>query len=70
MSDPAELITLLMLERPLCLDCISDQANLSSEDTKRRVETIGRTIEIHAGEDRCGSCGRFRTLFSLRPFER
>jgi hypothetical protein len=70
LPDPAALIALLMLERPLCLDCIADQAKLSTEDTKRSFQTIGQTVEIHAGEDRCGSCGRFRMLFSLRRLER
>ena len=44
MPDPAALIALLMLERPLCLDCIADQAKLSTEDTKRSFQTIGHTV--------------------------
>jgi hypothetical protein len=62
----AALITALILERPMCLDCIAHKANVSLNTVEASFLQIGRVLQLrrHANE-RCRACGVDGLAFSL-----
>jgi hypothetical protein len=64
----AALIALLILERPLCLECIATKAGVSLSEAERYLGLIEKGLSIVTHESRCRTCGEPRTVFSLsRP---
>ena len=61
----AAVVAVLILERPMCLECIVTKSALSTVEVERYLEEIGRGLELRQEEDRCRVCGEPRTVFSL-----
>ena len=62
----AAVIAILIIERPMCLDCIATKSALSTLEVERYLEQIGRGLELRQDiQDRCRVCGEPRTVFSL-----
>jgi hypothetical protein len=59
------LITVLLMDRPMCLDCISLKAELSTTEADRNLTAIGTSLQLHRNDDRCLSCGRNNPVYSL-----
>lgn len=66
MPAKAALIAVLILARPLCLDCMCAKTGLSATEVDRYLTLIGMSVELrrHMG-DHCRSCGSDCLLFSL-----
>jgi hypothetical protein len=63
------LVTALITERPLCVECIGKQCSLSTEDAETVLTVLRSVVAIqrHAFS-RCRLCRRARVTFSVvRP---
>src|SRR5947207_816870 len=59
------LIAVLLVERPTCLDCISQKAGVSTIEADRCLTVIGTALELWRSHDRCQTCGQKRAVYSL-----
>jgi hypothetical protein len=67
MAEHAALITVLIVDRPMCALCLADKTSLSTAAVKRYLGIIRKTLAVRPSEDRCRSCGEHREVFSLTP---
>jgi hypothetical protein len=65
MSEHAALITVLILERPTCFECIATKSALSTTDAQRHLEEIGKGVDVLIEDGRCRNCGEPRAVFAL-----
>jgi hypothetical protein len=64
----AALVTALILERPLCEDCILAKSGLSSAEFRETVNAVRSSLLVHDRTDRCRACGETARVLSLeRP---
>jgi len=63
------VITALITDRPLCLECIAKASFISLEAVKTALTVIQRALEVHRQDTaRCRACGEARIVFSVdRP---
>jgi hypothetical protein len=69
MPDRAALIALLIVYRPLCLDCIAARVNMPTDLTASYLARL-RTVAGYREEDgdRCRACGTVGKVYSFtRP---
>ena len=69
MAEQRNLITALILERPMCLSCLSQRTKLSAEAAQTALTVIGSAVQIHR-RDRspCLACGMVGEVFHVeRP---
>ena len=68
MPDRAALITVLIVGRPLCFDCIAARANLAVPDVEQYIDVIRQTVKVfREAHDRCRACGRSAKVVSVDP---
>jgi hypothetical protein len=65
LPDKPALIAVLLVERPMCLDCISQKVGASTIETDRYLTAIGTALELRRTDDRCQTCGQKRAVYSL-----
>jgi hypothetical protein len=62
----AAVIAVLILERPMCLDCIASKSGVTVTEVDRYLTVIARSLELRRFEhERCRACGEERPVFSL-----
>ena len=62
----AALIAVLIMERPLCLECISTKAGLLAAAVSDYLTAIATHLELYRREsDRCRACGETRPVVAL-----
>jgi len=67
MPERAALITLLIVERPLCLLCIAARVNLPSGDVYEYLGVIRDHLTVfHEDSDRCRACGDVTKVYALK----
>jgi hypothetical protein len=69
MPERAALITVLIINRPLCTDCIANKTGMSVRSVKRYLAAIPELITTAPDSGgRCRACGMARQVSSLpRP---
>ena len=66
MPATAALITLLIVERPMCVPCIADRAHTTPEAVESYLAEIGKTVDVEsAANERCHTCGTVGTTYAL-----
>jgi hypothetical protein len=65
MPEHAALIAVLIIERPLCVNCISDKSGLSADEVEAYLGRVRRSVSVEHGIDRCRSCGTITAVYSL-----
>ena len=66
MPQRAALIALLIVERPLCIDCIAERAHLLPPEVQGYFDLIRDHLAVfHEDSDRCRACGIVGKVFSL-----
>jgi hypothetical protein len=65
LRDKPALIAMLLVERPTCLDCISQKAGVSTIEADRYLTVIGTTLKLRRTDDRCHACGEHKPVYSL-----
>jgi hypothetical protein len=66
LPETAALITGLILERPLCLDCLATKATLSPTVIERTLATIGTVMVVDRANGRCRACGETKEVVALK----
>jgi hypothetical protein len=63
------VVTALVLERALCMDCIVAKASATPEEIEAVLFRLSRVLRLHrAGLERCRACGNIGATISLdRP---
>jgi hypothetical protein len=69
MPETLATITALIVERPLCVNCLAGKLDLPSRsDLDERLERIRRVLDLRREEGRCRACGTMTTVVSVgRP---
>jgi hypothetical protein len=68
MPDPAALITALILNRPLCVDCAAEKSGLSVSAIAATLAKVQTALQLHSAINRCRACGLVTAVFSIdRP---
>ena len=57
MPNRATLITALILDRPMCLDCIAAKSGLPADTIDGVLQRIGRVLNLQRTVERCRACG-------------
>jgi hypothetical protein len=66
MPERADFIAVLIIDRPLCLECIAAKTGMSAMSVKGYLERLETTVTVHrAHEERCRACGMIGDVFSL-----
>jgi hypothetical protein len=63
--EKAALIAVLILERPLCLNCVAEKSELTADEVKSYLSRVRRSVTVERGIDRCRSCDTFTAVYSL-----
>ena len=69
MPETTAMIAVLILERPMCLDCIATRANASLNAVEAALLPISRSLHLQRfASERCRACGNTGLVFSVtRP---
>jgi hypothetical protein len=69
MPEKAVLITALIMERPLCMDCLVARSLVPPTDIEASLLQIRRVLELRrVDEERCRTCGNIGPVLYLeRP---
>jgi hypothetical protein len=54
----APLVTALILDRPMCLECIASKSGVAARRLASVIRRIGAVLVIHQQNGRCRTCGR------------
>ena len=65
MPKQAALIAVLIMERPMCVECIATKSALSMAETQWYLQEIGKGMDVLIEEGRCRTCGEPRPVFAL-----
>ena len=69
MPGTASLVTGLIMERPLCLNCIATKATANVADVQAALAGIPKGLDLARAEDiPCRACGTVGTVYQInRP---
>ena len=67
MPEHAALIAVLLMERPLCVDCISDKSGLSADEIESYLSRVRRSVSVERGIALCRKCGNSTAVYSTLP---
>jgi hypothetical protein len=65
MPDRETLATALILNRPMCVDCIAEKSGLSVSILAATLRTVQTALVLHSAVDRCRECGTVTAVFSI-----
>ena len=65
MPEYAALIAILIIDRPLCVTCISDKSGLSANQIESYLDRVRRTVSVERGIDLCRRCGKSKDVYSI-----
>jgi hypothetical protein len=63
--DKLSLVASLLLNHPMCLDCLSANTGLSTSEANRHLSIIGGSLEMRRSDERCPNCGTDTPIYSL-----
>ena len=69
MARAAALVSVLIVERPMCVDCISEKCGLRPATIEATLARLARFLKVHYfPKARCRACGENRPTYSIdRP---
>jgi hypothetical protein len=69
MRDLTPLVTALMLDRPMCLECIATKSGVPVANLGSVIRRIGAVLAIDRHVGRCRACGRMdaEVIAAQRP---
>ena len=66
MPERAALIAALILERPLCLECLEAKTGMDRSETDAYLVRIGNVVRLRrSAGDRCRACGEVGRVYWL-----
>jgi hypothetical protein len=69
MPENAALLAVLMVERPMCVACLSEKAHLTPAEVEAYIPRMAKHLDVRQGVDRCRSCADTTDVFSLRRLD-
>ena len=64
--DRSAIITVLISDRPLCLDCCAAKASMSPAAVTAYLEELGKTVMVYqSASQRCHACGTVGPTVSI-----
>jgi hypothetical protein len=66
LPETAAFITGLIVERPLCLDCLAAKTALTATIIEDSLAMIGTAMSVKRNSTLCRSCGETKATVSLR----
>lgn len=67
MPERIAVVTTLIVERPMCLECVADRAGLATSEIETILQQIARGLELHYEAARCRICGATKRVVSIDP---
>jgi hypothetical protein len=61
----AAMIAVLIIDRPLCVKCLSDKSGLTANQVESYLDRVRRTVSVERGVDLCRRCGKSTTVYSI-----
>jgi hypothetical protein len=62
------VITALILERPLCMECVVSKSALTLAEVGAALARIQKVLHVHIEQGRCWACGTIGSVvYSERP---
>jgi hypothetical protein len=58
-------ITLNIMARPMCLDCLAVECNAAPTEVGRHLTTIAKLLEVRQHHGRCMACEKAAAVWSL-----
>jgi len=65
MPGKGALLAVVIMDRPLCLDCISEKANLSTDEIQSLMTRVEGKVSLNRAMDRCRACGNLTAVYSI-----
>ena len=66
MRDGFAIITALLLDRPTCIECLSEKSGMKWGRVKVVLAGIGKVMRVHHVDNaRCHACGEQRAVVSI-----
>jgi hypothetical protein len=66
MPERAALIAVLIMDRPLCLPCVSAKSGLGVATVSSYLDRMTKTVTVHrATDERCTACGVVTSVVAL-----
>jgi hypothetical protein len=66
MPEHAALITTLILERPMCLQCLTAKAGMTGPSVRSYLEQISKAVNLQqSARERCQACGTVGPVVSI-----
>jgi len=65
-ADVVPIITPLILDRPMCLDCIAGKAGATLREAVAALEQIADALNVYREADRCRACDEMTEVLSVR----
>jgi hypothetical protein len=59
------MIAVLIIDRPLCVKCISDKSGLTTSNVESYLDRVRRTVSVERGIDLCRRCGKYGDVYSI-----
>jgi hypothetical protein len=66
LPETAAVITALIVERPLCLDCLASKTALTPTVIDHALAMIGTAMSVRRNTTLCRACGETKETVSLR----
>ena len=68
MPERFAIITWLLLDRPTCMECLSEKSGIKPTRVKGILARIGRVMQVHdVPVGRCRVCGEHRPVMFIEP---
>jgi hypothetical protein len=66
-TETTAVITALILDRPMCLDCIATKSGMTVTDTEAVVQRIATALKLYREVARCRMCSAIARTVALDP---
>jgi hypothetical protein len=63
MPEKGALLAVLIIERPLCVDCIAEKSVIATDEIEPLLARIATRIAITSAVDRCRACGETKKVY-------
>ncbi len=67
LTEATAVITALILDRPMCHDCLATKGGVSLREGEAILERIAAVLELHREVARCRACGGIARVVSVDP---
>ena len=63
MPEKAALLAVLIVDRPLCVDCVAEKSAIVADEIEPLLARIATRIAITSAVDRCRACGETKKVY-------